>query len=94
MSRTGKLSAAALIVLAAATAATSANAKSRQVRCDPINPWYCTNVLVPEVVQQQKYPSTIPIRNRDYTDPRDNPTLMDAGGGGGGGGGGGSGGGR
>ena len=41
MSRTGKLSAAALLVLAAATvASTNANAfKARQVRCDAAQPW-------------------------------------------------------
>ena len=85
MSRTGKLSAAALLVLAAATvASTNANAfKARQVRCDAAQPWLCSNVLLQEPEQRRyltinRIPNDTlpPSRAKDYTDPRDNPALL------------------
>lgn len=91
MSRRGKLLAATLLALTAASVmAPSADAaQTRRERCDPLVWWFCGSGSTDQQVGTPARKVRVPVTHQlDYTDPRDNPAMRDAGGGGGGGGGG------
>jgi hypothetical protein len=86
-----KLSAVAFIGLFAATAIATTDANARQLRvqpCDLISWWACGGVTVDQQPAIGRGRDLTVRSYMDYTDPRYNSAMRDAGGGGGGGGGG------